>query len=60
MILDLNVSPDRIIFANPCKHVSHLAYAAANGVKLMTFDNELELHKIRQHFPTARQVLITH
>ena len=54
MILDLGVSPDRIIYANPIKQISHLKYAAKKGVTLMTFDNSLELHKVKEHFPTAR------
>ncbi|KAL0016900.1 hypothetical protein SO802_003969 [Lithocarpus litseifolius] len=37
-ILSLGVSPDRIIFANPCKAESHIKYAASVGVHLMTFD----------------------
>ena len=53
-VLDLDVSPDRIIFANPIKPVSHLKYAERNGVKKMTFDNTQELYKIKEHFPTAR------
>ena len=53
-ILGIGVSPDRIIYANPCKQVSHLKYAAKKGVRLMTFDNELELYKVKTHFPTAR------
>lgn len=56
-ILDLGVSPDRIIYANPCKQASHLRFAAKKGVRLMTFDNELELHKTKKHFPSARLVL---
>jgi len=50
----LNISSDRIIFANPVKIVSHLKYAEKNGVKKMTFDNARELYKIKEHFPTAR------
>ena len=57
-ILDLGVPPDRIIYANPCKQSSHLKYAARKGVSLMTFDNEVELHKIQKHFPTARSALM--
>lgn len=48
------MAPERIIYANPCKQVSHLLYAAEKGVDLMTFDNEWELHKIKKHYPTAR------
>ena len=45
-ILDMGVSPDRIIYANPCKQLSHLKYACKRGVATMTFDNEVELHKV--------------
>jgi ornithine decarboxylase len=52
----MGVSPDRIIYANPCKQISHLQYAAQKGVELMTFDNEDELHKVKKYFPTAKSV----
>lgn len=55
-MLDLGVTPDRIIYANPCKQISHLKYAAMRGVELMTFDNELELHKVKKHFSSAKYV----
>ena len=45
-VLDLGVSPDRIIYANPCKQASHIKYACKKGVATMTFDNEVELHKV--------------
>ena len=54
MILDLGVSPDRIIYANPCKQASHLKYAARKGVDIMTVDDELELHKVKKYFPAAK------
>ncbi len=50
----MGIGPERIIFANTTKAVSHIRYAAANGVDLMTFDNEEELHKIKRYFPDAR------
>lgn len=56
-VLDLGLSPERIIYANPCKQTSYIKYAAAKNVKLMTFDNEAELHKIKAHFPRAELVL---
>lgn len=56
-ILALGVSPDRIIFANPMKPSSHLRYANANNVKTMTFDSEIELHKVRKFCPDAKLVL---
>jgi diaminopimelate decarboxylase len=56
-VLDLGVSPDRIIFANPCKQASMIKYAYKQGVNYMTFDNEMELHKIKETHPNARCVL---
>lgn len=56
-ILDLGVSPDRIIFANPCKQASYIKYACKMGVDYMTFDNEHELYKIKEHHPNAKVVL---
>ena len=46
-VLDLGVCPERIIYANPCKQASHLKYACKKGVATMTFDNEVELYKVR-------------
>ena len=51
---EMGVSADRIIFANPCKPASHVRFAAARDVDLMTFDNEAELTKIQTLMPTAR------
>ncbi|RYG21361.1 MAG: hypothetical protein EON93_25990, partial [Burkholderiales bacterium] len=44
-ILSLGVSPDRIIYANPCKAASFIRHAASSGVDMMTFDNADELAK---------------
>eukprot|EP00055_Hartaetosiga_balthica_P004489 m.11813 g.11813 ORF g.11813 m.11813 type:complete len:454 (+) comp3892_c0_seq1:364-1725(+) len=56
-ILSLGVTPDRIIFAHPCKSVTHLKYARSVGVTKMTFDNHYELEKIATHYPDAEIVL---
>lgn len=56
-MLDLGVSPDDIIYANPCKTKSFISHAAAMGIDYMTFDNELELYKVRQVHPNAKMVL---
>lgn len=53
----LGVSPSRIIYANPCKTKSFIKHAATQGVDLMTFDNEQELYKVKDLFPSARLVL---
>ncbi|KAI8549389.1 hypothetical protein RHMOL_Rhmol06G0021000 [Rhododendron molle] len=50
-ILSLGVSPDRIVYANPCKAESHIKYAAAVGVNLTTFDSKDEIEKIRKYHP---------
>lgn len=56
-VLSLGVSPDKIIYANPCKQVSHLVAAAEHGVHFMTFDCEEELHKIAAFHPGAQCML---
>ncbi|XP_057377683.1 ornithine decarboxylase-like [Daphnia carinata] len=56
-VLELGVETDRIIFANPAKQVSHIRYAASVDVRAMTFDNESELYKVKEHHPTAKMVL---
>ena len=56
-ILLQNVSPARIIFANPCKAISHIKSAAKQGVHTMTFDNVDELYKVARINPAAKLVL---
>jgi len=63
MVLSFNetvsvpVSPNVIIFANPCKPKGHLLYAKDKGVKQMTFDNLKELQKIRDVYSDAELFL---
>ncbi|KAL3881866.1 hypothetical protein ACJMK2_028258 [Sinanodonta woodiana] len=57
MVMNLGVEPCRIIYANPCKQRSYIRYAAKHHVSLMTFDNEEELHKIKDIYYGARLVL---
>ncbi|XP_013107441.1 ornithine decarboxylase 1 [Stomoxys calcitrans] len=56
-ILDLGVSPDRIIFAQPCKPVSHLEYAQQMGVMTSTVDTEFEIYKLHKNFPESNLVI---
>ncbi|KAG0348550.1 hypothetical protein BGZ54_004591 [Gamsiella multidivaricata] len=56
-ILDLGVDPTRIIYANPCKQNAFVKYAHTNNVRMMTFDNAEELHKIKRFHPNAQLVL---
>ena len=52
-VLEFGVRPDHIIYANPCKQVSHIRYAVSQGVKMMSFDSECELSKMKEHCPSA-------
>eukprot|EP00698_Gefionella_okellyi_P017136 TRINITY_DN4969_c0_g1_i1.p1 TRINITY_DN4969_c0_g1~~TRINITY_DN4969_c0_g1_i1.p1 ORF type:complete len:438 (-),score=82.16 TRINITY_DN4969_c0_g1_i1:90-1403(-) len=56
-VLDLGVSAERIIFANPAKMTPHISYARDNFVDMMTFDCVDELIKIKEVHPTAKLVL---
>lgn len=56
-ILNIVDDPKRIIFANPCKISSHIAYARYNNVDLMTFDCIEELEKIHGLYSSARLLL---
>ncbi|KAL7988056.1 hypothetical protein Chor_006975 [Crotalus horridus] len=53
LVQSAGVSPERIIYANPCKQVSQIKHAANNGVQMMTFDSEVELMKIARAHPKA-------
>ena len=56
-VMDLGVSTDKIVYANPCKGINHLRYASDRGVRLITFDNADELVKCKKHFPNAHFLL---
>jgi len=55
--LSMGVPQADIIFANPVKSIRDLKYAREVGVKKMTFDNEAELYKIKEHHPEAELVM---
>lgn len=56
-VLSYGVDPANIIYANPCKTNSFIRHAKSVNVDLMTFDNELELHKVAQLHRQAKLVL---
>ncbi|XP_060206425.1 ornithine decarboxylase-like [Lycium barbarum] len=56
-VLSLGISPNQIIFANPCKAISHIKHAAAVGVNLTTFDSKLEVDKIKKWHPKCHLLL---
>jgi len=55
--LSLGVSPERIVYANPCKQTSMLRYARTHNVRMLTADNVEELHKVASVFPEAKVVV---
>ncbi|XP_039466669.1 ornithine decarboxylase-like isoform X1 [Oreochromis aureus] len=57
LALSLGVKPDDIIYAHTTKPLSHIRYACAHRVNLMTFDNEEELLKISLVHPQAKLVI---
>ncbi|XP_066554541.1 ornithine decarboxylase [Amia ocellicauda] len=57
LVQSIGVAPERIIYANPCKQVSQIKYAAAHGVQKMTFDSEVELMKVARSHSNAKLVL---
>lgn len=57
LVTGLGALPTQIIYANPIKAPSQLRFAAAKGVRRMTFDNTAELHKIKQCAPDSELLL---
>nr|UOP57126.1 putative ornithine decarboxylase [Thecaphora frezii] len=56
-VLNLGVSPSRIIYANPCKAASFVRHAAAHNIGLTTFDNVDELYKMKKFHPSCKLVV---
>ena len=57
-MITLGAKPEQIIYANPCKQSSHIRYARDNDVKLVVFDSEEELVKMKKNFPNAKLVAL--
>lgn len=55
-VQNIGVPADKIFYSSPCKQVAHIKYAASRGVRLMAFDNEVELGKVARSHPHARWV----
>lgn len=56
-ILKMGISPDRIIYANPCKMSSFIRFANESNVLKSTFDNIEELYKIKKFHPNSQLFL---
>jgi ornithine decarboxylase len=52
-VIELYVSPENIVFANPCKPVDFIKFARSNDVDLLVIDSIYELHKIKLYHPEA-------
>ncbi|XP_077344907.1 ornithine decarboxylase 1-like isoform X2 [Lithobates pipiens] len=57
LVQNIGIQPEKIIYANPCKQISEIKYAASCGVEKMTFDSEEELMKVAKNHPNAKLVL---
>ncbi|XP_034497069.1 antizyme inhibitor 2 isoform X5 [Ailuropoda melanoleuca] len=57
LVQRIGVPASKIICANPCKQIAQIKYAAKHGVRLLSFDNEVELAKVVKSHPSAKMVL---
>ncbi|XP_039489380.1 ornithine decarboxylase 2 [Drosophila santomea] len=57
LVLGFGVSPERIIFAHPCRPASHLKYAKEQQVVNGTVDNEYEVYKLKKHYPDSNLIV---
>jgi len=53
-VTDLNVPTNRIVFGNPVKDPQHIRFARSQNIDSMSFDNEVELYKIKLYHPYAK------
>ncbi|XP_032464414.1 antizyme inhibitor 2 isoform X3 [Phocoena sinus] len=54
LVQHIGVPASKIIYGNPCKQIAHIKYAAKHGVRLLSFDNEMELAKVVKSHPSAK------
>ena len=57
LALAQGISPEKIVFSNPCRQPSHIRFAASAGIELLTIDNIEELRKVKKLHPTAKLLL---
>ncbi|XP_040830327.1 antizyme inhibitor 2 isoform X3 [Ochotona curzoniae] len=57
LVQHIGVPASKIIYANPCKQIAQIKYAAEHGVQLLSFDNEMELAKVVKSHPSTKLVL---
>ena len=56
-LTNLNIAPNRLIYANPVKTAGGLATAKSQGIFKMTFDSESEIYKMAKALPGATVLL---
>ena len=56
-VLSSGVSPERIIYANPCKISSYIKYARSTDVDLLVLDSTYEIYKIKLYHPAANLLI---
>jgi ornithine decarboxylase len=56
-VIQLGVSPSRIIFAHTMKTIDDLIFAKDHGVDISTFDSTFELDKIHKFHPNCKMIL---
>ncbi|KAG5667924.1 hypothetical protein PVAND_015889 [Polypedilum vanderplanki] len=56
-VLEMGVEPEKIVFAQTVKPIYNIKLAKEKNVFKMTFDNENELYKVKEHFPEAHLLL---
>jgi len=56
-VTELNVPTNRILFGIPVKDPQHIRFARSQNIDSMTFDNEVELYKIKLYHPYAKLTL---
>ena len=54
LVQRIGIPAGKIIYANACKQIAQIKYAAKHGVRLLSFDNELELAKVVKSHPSAK------
>uniref|UniRef100_G1NU48 Antizyme inhibitor 2 n=1 Tax=Myotis lucifugus TaxID=59463 RepID=G1NU48_MYOLU len=57
LVQRIGVPASKIIFANPCKQIAQIKYAAKYGIQLLSFDNEMELAKVVKNHSSAKLLL---
>ncbi|KAL0604890.1 Antizyme inhibitor 2 [Plecturocebus cupreus] len=57
LVQHIGIPASKIIYANPCKQIAQIKYAAKHGIQLLSFDNEMELAKVVKSHPSAKMVL---